>query len=86
MIRGWMAEAGKGLEIVFIQKMMDQSITSVDEKDPWFKAFNDACLKARKLMSTHCVFICLQMPLSRMASVCDPESCQQAQMHDALER
>jgi len=45
MIRGWMVEAGEGLEIVFIQKMMDQSLTSVNEKDPWFKAFNDACLK-----------------------------------------
>lgn len=42
MIREWMAEAGPGLEIVFIQKMMDQSITSVDESDPWYGALKQA--------------------------------------------
>ena len=44
MIREWMAEAGPGLEMIFIQKMMDQSITSVDESDMWYgplkKAFD----------------------------------------------
>ena len=44
MIREWMSEAGPGLEMIFIQKMMDQSITSVDEADMWYgplkKAFD----------------------------------------------
>ena len=38
MIHQWMDEAGPGLEIVYIQKMMDQSITPVDESDPWYSA------------------------------------------------
>ena len=42
MIRQWMAEAGSGLEIVFIQKMMDQSITSVEESDKWYSALKKA--------------------------------------------
>jgi len=42
MIRQWMSEAGPGLEMVFIQKMMDQSITSVDEADPWYRALKKA--------------------------------------------
>ena len=42
MIRQWMVEAGQGLEMVFIQKMMDQSITSVDVADPWYSALKTA--------------------------------------------
>jgi len=42
MIRQWMLEAGQGLEMVFIQKMMDQSITSVDVADPWYSALKTA--------------------------------------------
>ena len=49
MIREWMAEAGPGLEIVFIQKMMDQSITSVDESDPWYGALKQAFDKVRQI-------------------------------------
>ena len=44
-----MAEAGPGLEIVFIQKMMDQSITSVDESDPWYGALKQAFDKVRQI-------------------------------------
>lgn len=56
MIRQWMSEAGPGLEMIFIQKMMDQSITSVDESDMWYgplkKAFDKNGLKVKpKIMS-----------------------------------
>jgi len=42
MIRQWMSEAGEGLEIHFIQKMMDQSITSVADDDQWYGALKKA--------------------------------------------
>jgi len=56
MIHEWMAEAGPGLEMIFIQKMMDQSITSVDESDMWYgplkKAFDKNGLAVKpKIMS-----------------------------------
>jgi len=38
MIRDWMAEAGEGLELTFIQKFTDQTMTSTSPEDPWFSA------------------------------------------------
>ena len=50
MIRQWMSEAGPGLEMIFIQKMMDQSITSVDESDIWYGPLKKAFDKVGKLL------------------------------------
>lgn len=38
MIRDWMAEAGEGLELTFIQKFVDQTLTPTNPDDPWFSA------------------------------------------------
>ena len=37
MLRGWLAEAGSDVSLEFIvDKYTDQSLTSVEETDPWF--------------------------------------------------
>jgi aminoacylase len=38
MIRDWMAEAGEGLELRFIQKFTDQTLTPTSPEDPWISA------------------------------------------------
>jgi len=45
MVRGWMAEAGPGVEIEFLQKFTDQTLTPVDEGDKWFSALRAAFSK-----------------------------------------
>jgi len=51
MLRGWMAEAGSDLEMEFMQKFTDQTMTSVAADDPWWSAvtaaFNKHSLKVR---------------------------------------
>lgn len=51
MIRDWMAEAGEGLELKFICKFEDQTMTSTSPEDPWFSAlsagFNKHNLKTK---------------------------------------
>ena len=45
MLRGWLAEAGSDIELEFIVKFTDQTLTSVDDKDPWFSAMKTAFKK-----------------------------------------
>ena len=45
MLRGWLAEAGSDIELEFLVKFTDQTLTSVDEKDPWFSAMSAAFKK-----------------------------------------
>jgi aminoacylase len=40
MIRDWMLEAGEGLELTFIQKFTDQTLTPINPEDPWFSALS----------------------------------------------
>jgi len=51
MLRGWLAEAGDDIELEFIVKYADQTMTSVASDDPWFsaiiKATNKHQLKVR---------------------------------------
>jgi len=50
-IRQWMEEAGSGLQLEFIQKFTDQTLTSTAEDDPWYsaltRAFNKHQLKVK---------------------------------------
>ena len=45
MLRGWLAEAGSDIDLEFIVKFTDQTLTSVDDKDPWFSAMTAAFKK-----------------------------------------
>ncbi|XP_053377243.1 aminoacylase-1-like [Mercenaria mercenaria] len=42
-IKTWCAEAGEDVKYEFAQKGVDQTLTSTDESDPWWKAFSTAC-------------------------------------------
>lgn len=42
---GWLEEAGEGIQLSWLQKMTDQSMTSVSEDDPWFSALSTAFRK-----------------------------------------
>lgn len=44
-IRKWMEEAGAGLELEFLQKFTDQSLTSTAADDPWYSALAAAFTK-----------------------------------------
>ena len=44
-VRGRLTEAGSDIELEFIVKCSDQTLTSVDDKDPWYSAMKDAFLK-----------------------------------------
>ena len=44
-LRGWLAEAGTDIELEFIVKFTDQSLTSVDQEDPWYAAMSSAFKK-----------------------------------------
>ena len=41
-VRGWLAESGSDIELEFIVKFTDQTLTSVDDKDPWYSAMRAA--------------------------------------------
>merc|ERR1711892_1633441 len=42
MLRGWLAEAGQGIQLEFLQKFTDQTMTSISEDDPWYSALKTA--------------------------------------------
>ncbi|KGL83712.1 Aminoacylase-1, partial [Tinamus guttatus] len=42
-VAAWCHAAGDGVTYEFIQKCMDQNITSTEESDPWWKAFSGVC-------------------------------------------
>ena len=42
MLRGWLAEAGTDIDLEFLVKFTDQSLTSVDANDPWYAAMTSA--------------------------------------------
>ena len=44
-LRGWLAEAGDGIDLEFIMTNLNQTLTSVDDKDPWFSALVQAFKK-----------------------------------------
>ena len=44
-VRGWIREAGSDIELEFIVKFTDQTLTSVDDKDPWYSAMKAAFVK-----------------------------------------
>ena len=44
-VRGWIREAGTDIELEFIVKFTDQTLTSVDDKDPWYSAMKAAFVK-----------------------------------------
>jgi len=50
-LRKWLKEAGADIEMEFLVKTTDQTLTSVDENDPWYsalkKAFNKHKLKVK---------------------------------------
>jgi len=39
-IKGWMAEAGEGVELEYIQRHVNEQITSTSPDDPWFSALS----------------------------------------------
>lgn len=42
-IKKWCEEAGHDVTYKFAQKHMDQNVTSTEDSDPWWRAFNTAC-------------------------------------------
>ncbi|XP_058026749.1 aminoacylase-1 [Ahaetulla prasina] len=42
-LASWCKAAGEGVTYEFQQKYMDQTVTSTEESDPWWKAFSDTC-------------------------------------------
>uniref|UniRef100_A0A8V5G462 N-acyl-aliphatic-L-amino acid amidohydrolase n=1 Tax=Melopsittacus undulatus TaxID=13146 RepID=A0A8V5G462_MELUD len=42
-IAAWCRDAGDGVTYEFLQKCMDQHITSTEESNPWWKAFSGVC-------------------------------------------
>ncbi|XP_048449552.1 aminoacylase-1 [Rhincodon typus] len=44
-IKTWCQAAGDGVAYEFHQKIMDQSVTSIDKSDPWWNAFSSTCQK-----------------------------------------
>ena len=44
-LRGWLAEAGSDIDLDFLVKFTDQSLTSVDPQDPWYEAMTRAFTK-----------------------------------------
>ncbi|XP_075795603.1 aminoacylase-1 isoform X2 [Pelodiscus sinensis] len=42
-LAAWCRAAGEGVTYEFHQKYMDQTVTSTEESDPWWKAFSGAC-------------------------------------------
>jgi len=42
MLVGWLAEAGTDIKLDFLSKFTDQTMTSVDEQDPWYSALTTA--------------------------------------------
>ncbi|KAJ1109527.1 hypothetical protein NDU88_006887 [Pleurodeles waltl] len=42
-IQNWCRQAGEGVTYEFYQKTMDQTVTSTEESDPWWKAFSGPC-------------------------------------------
>ena len=57
-----MSEAGPGLEMIFIQKMMDQSITSVDESDMWYGPLKKAFDKVGMLQEAYSYIPAISYP------------------------
>ena len=60
-----MAEAGEGLEINFLQKHTDQTLTSTAPEDPWFSALTQGTIfsstntkKSERLSHLFVVEIC----------------------------
>lgn len=45
MLRGWLDEAGRDIKLEFLAKFTDQTMTSVDDKDPWYSALRAAFSK-----------------------------------------
>ena len=45
MLRGWLAEAGTDIDLDFLVKFTDQTLTSVDPQDPWYAAITRAFSK-----------------------------------------
>jgi len=39
----WCTEAGEGIEVDYLNKFTDRTLTSVAESDPWFAAFKKGC-------------------------------------------
>ena len=39
MLNQWIKDAGSDIEVKYEQKFMDQTLTSIAEKDPWYQAF-----------------------------------------------
>ncbi|XP_042717714.1 aminoacylase-1 isoform X3 [Chrysemys picta bellii] len=42
-LTAWCRAAGEGVTYKFYQKYMDQTVTCIEESDPWWKAFSGAC-------------------------------------------
>jgi len=55
MLRTWMKEAGEGLEMRFLQKFTDQTLTSTAPEDPWFSALT-AGFKKHNLKTRNEIF------------------------------
>ncbi|XP_065829472.1 aminoacylase-1-like [Oscarella lobularis] len=46
-ISDWVAAGGEGCSYEFTEKHSDQTITSIDDTSPWWRAFKGACDKAK---------------------------------------
>ena len=44
-VRGWLAEAGHDVQLEFICKFTGQTLTSVEDGDPWYSAMREAFTK-----------------------------------------
>ena len=45
-LRSWCDEAGEDVKLIFKRKGEDQTITSIEEDYPWYKAFKNGCQQA----------------------------------------
>jgi len=45
MLRKWLDDAGSDIKLEFLSKFTDQTMTSVDDKDPWYSALKSAFVK-----------------------------------------
>ncbi|XP_062923825.1 aminoacylase-1B-like [Mobula hypostoma] len=51
-MKEWCQDAGEGVLCEFFQKNMNKELTSIDQSDPWWSAFSNACLQMGMTVKT----------------------------------
>ncbi|XP_072136836.1 aminoacylase-1B-like isoform X2 [Mobula birostris] len=51
-MKEWCQDAGEGVLCEFFQKNMNKKLTSIDQSDPWWSAFSNACLQMGMTVQT----------------------------------